>query len=138
MLNKLQHPLAGIIILSLFLLCMPLLWLQSYALNSGPEIGENATIVHIPQETSLGEIENILDRQSLIRSDIRFKLLALTLGAANSLKAGYYKIPAGSTPVDILRRLKEGDIVSHQLTVPEGYTVRQIGRELEKKFGYQQ
>lgn len=138
LLNKLQYPLAGIIILSLILLCLPLIWLQDYAVSPGPETGDNATIVYIPQKTSLGEIENILAGQSLIRSDVRFKLLALTLGSGGSLKAGHYKIPAGSTPVDILRRLEKGDIVSYQLTVPEGYTVRQIGRRLEQKFGYRQ
>ncbi|MFP3983569.1 MAG: endolytic transglycosylase MltG [Desulfurivibrionaceae bacterium] len=136
--SKLQYPLVGIIILTLILLCLPLLWLQDYAVSPGPDTGDNATIVHIPGATSLGEIENILAGQSLIRSDIRFKLLALMLGSAGSLKAGHYKIPAGSAPVDILRRLEKGDIVRYQLTVPEGYTVQQIGRKLEKKFGYRQ
>lgn len=137
MLNKIRLS-TGIIILALTALCLPLLWLQDYAVRQGPDPGEKMVSVNIPHGTSLGGIKDILIRESLVRNDIRFELLALMQGCANSLKAGHYSFIAGSTPLEILRSLEDGDIISHNLTIPEGYTIKQIGRLLEERFAYNQ
>ncbi len=137
MLSKIRF-ITGIVILSLTVLCIPRLWFQDYAVRPGPDSGAKAVAVHIPDGTPLGGIKNILAGQSLIRSDIRFELLALMLGCADSLKAGHYSVAAGSTPLEILGRLEEGDITSFRLTIPEGYTVKQIAGLLEERFAYKQ
>ncbi len=135
MLSKLRFFL-GVTVIILTFLCVPLLWLQDYAVSQGPEAGEGTVEIHIPRGTSLDGIEKILVGYSLIREDIRFQLTALLLGCADSLKAGRYAIAAGSTPLQILRILEDGDVVNYSYTIPEGYAVKQIGRLLEERFGY--
>lgn len=47
-------------------------------------------------------------------------------GRADDIQAGEYLLTPGMTPVDLLRKLETGDVIRYALTIPEGWTFRQM------------
>lgn len=113
----------GIGLLLLILLAAGV-WFGSYLLTPSPAAED--TIVFIPKGTSVRGIKTLLAREGLIKDDIRFLALARITGTAKRLRAGEYLIPAYQKPLQILRILEKGKVVQHQVTIPEGLTVRQV------------
>ncbi len=62
---------------------------------------------------------------------IRFELLARALGRAQDIKAGSYELVSAPTPLELLDRLTRGDVMQAELTVPEGWTFRQMRAALD-------
>jgi UPF0755 protein len=48
---------------------------------------------------------------------------------------GTYRFTRGERPIDILRRLVEGDVLKILVTIPEGFTARQIAGALARRAG---
>jgi UPF0755 protein len=115
----------------LFLLGFPvlwLLWIGSYALNPGPSSSRIEVI--IPARSSLAEIEKILAEHKVIRGDARFSMLALLTGSGKKLKAGEYVFEPGKRPLDVIDRLKKGDVLYRSVTIPEGLEMAKIAEIL--------
>jgi len=74
----------------------------------------------------LSSIANQLQKDELIDSVLAFKLLARVEGTANEIKAGEYLLNQGVTPKSLLDILVEGDVVLHQVTIPEGFRFREM------------
>ncbi len=74
-----------------------------------------------------------LGERGLIRSQKKFMFAAWLLGAYREIQAGEYAFSPSMTPLAIIRMLKSGAVREYVITVPEGYTVREIGALLEKK-----
>ena len=55
-----------------------------------------------------------------------FVLMARLSELDTKLKAGGYQIIQGDTPLKVLRRMAMGDVTSRQLTIVEGWNLRQI------------
>lgn len=98
-------------------------WLADYIRTPSPVATE--TLVYIPKGAGVEHIKTLLARQELIRDDIRFLILARLTGRAGKLKAGEYLIPPRLRPLEILRLLEKGAVVSHRVTIPEGKTIDQ-------------
>jgi UPF0755 protein len=60
-----------------------------------------------------------------------FVLLGRALDKAGSIKAGNYEIEAPITPLQLLRKITEGDYTQVAIVFPEGWTVRQMRRALD-------
>jgi len=77
----------------------------------------------------------MLRRRGLIRSERAFYWYALITGKASSIKAGVYHLTPHMPASEILARLQRGgaDIDERTVTIPEGYTVRQIAAVLQRK-----
>lgn len=61
----------------------------------------------------------------------RFELLARLLGTTQDIKAGYYRIAAPMSPLEILDKLERGDVVQSELVLVEGWTFAQFRAALE-------
>ncbi|MFP4306730.1 MAG: endolytic transglycosylase MltG [Desulfococcaceae bacterium] len=73
--------------------------------------------------------EGVLDRleaAGIVRDPLRFRLLARWHGFDRRIKAGEYRLSTAMTPLQLLRNLAEGRVVLIRLTIPEGFTLRQI------------
>jgi len=82
--------------------------------------------VNIRPNTGTREIANLLQREGIIR-DPRVFLVGLRVNNADSsLKAGEYEIKPGASMRDIMELLQSGRSVMYSLTVPEGWTVKQV------------
>jgi UPF0755 protein len=55
------------------------------------------------------------------------------MGYGRNIKAGEYRLNSAMTPLEVLDILRRGAIVTHTVTIPEGFTREQIGRLLEQK-----
>ena len=61
-----------------------------------------------------------------------FVLLGRTMDKAGSIKAGNYEMEAPVTPLQLLRRITEGDYAQAAVVIPEGWTFRQMRRALDE------
>lgn len=64
----------------------------------------------------------------LIQSPLRFKLYARLSGLHRQIKAGEYQLYGSMTPRQILATLVEGKVLLYRVTIPEGFTLRQIAQ----------
>ena len=72
-----------------------------------------------------------LAQKKLIRSSAFFKLYLKFSGKDTKLKAGSYRINPGQSTVQIARLFVDGKVNTIRITIPEGYTSRQIAAMLE-------
>jgi UPF0755 protein len=73
-----------------------------------------------------------LARKGFIRSALAFRLLARAEGFGSSLKVGTYRISPGMGSREILDELVSGRQALSRVTIPEGFTLSQIGGLLER------
>ncbi|MEI6845941.1 MAG: endolytic transglycosylase MltG, partial [Candidatus Firestonebacteria bacterium] len=85
----------------------------------------------VPKGYSASKISSLLKKESLIRSQIAFRALFYLRGGR--MKAGEYEISPAMLPWNIISMLKNGKVVKHSVTIPEGFTVRQIAKLLGEK-----
>lgn len=77
-----------------------------------------------------------LSAAGVIRNALRFRLSARDAGADGDLRAGEYELETGMTDDAVIARLKQGPEIRYvDVTVPEGFTVRQVAGRFAKKTG---
>ena len=89
------------------------------------ETGEDRTIV-IREGMHLKEISGILESEGLIKNSAVFVLLAKMKGYSRSIKAGEYILNPAMPPGKIMEMMTRGEVVSHTVTIPEGFSIEQI------------
>ena len=90
-----------------------------------------ATTVVIAEGSGVGSIADQLYRQGVLKHPTALRLLALLRGASSQLHAGEYVFPAHQSADAILRRLLIGGVAPYaRVTIPEGFTARQIAQRL--------
>jgi UPF0755 protein len=103
--------------------------IRAYLQSTPPASGEaNAapTIVYIKPKTGVQEIAQILQQAGVIRSAWAFLGLAYLQGSLRRLHSGEYEFRPNMTLLEILRKLEAGRVVTHQVTIPEGFTTDEI------------
>ncbi len=94
------------------------------------------TYVQIPKGTSARSAADILTRAHIINSSISFILIARLTNTQNNIQAGTYRfnIPIGIYTV--VYRLENGelDIAPIRITIPEGFTIRDMAPRIAKKI----
>ena len=90
-----------------------------------------AKLIIIESGSSLKKIARELLKHKLINSSRRFIILNRMLQSSNLLKAGEYRIKAAASPLQIISTLKQGRVFQRQVTIPEGFTLRQIEARLQ-------
>lgn len=86
----------------------------------------------VPAGQPLAVTAEALQRRQLIRSAIKFRMLARLEGYDRRIKAGEYTLKSSMSPRDILERMSKGLVRLHRLTIPEGLTLSQIAGQIEK------
>ncbi|MDQ6748868.1 MAG: endolytic transglycosylase MltG [Candidatus Dormibacteraeota bacterium] len=95
-------------------------------------VGQASASLVIPPGTSTAGVADILVQKGLIDSAIAFQAYVKLNGLA--IEAGQYDVPGGSSMADIVGLLSHNQSgTSVKITIPEGYTARQVGALLEKK-----
>jgi len=84
----------------------------------GPLLADADFIV--PRGATLAATAERLEDQGAIRSSDAFRLMARALGSGAPIKAGEFRIPAGSSPAAILRILQYGEPLQRLIVIPEG------------------
>lgn len=91
--------------------------------------------ISIPQGSSTETIANILKENELIGSVFTFRMMAKLNGFDSKFQYGDFSLSTGMGDEEIMKRLAtEGEKrATLKFTIPEGYTVEQIGKKLAKE-----
>lgn len=125
--------------LAILLLCLSvaLAWAwQDYQVFIAQPIvlSQEPVVIDIEKGSSFRSIIQLLDSQiGFQRPEIDklwFKVLARQQGLTNQLKAGEYELNVGMTPHEFLILLSSGKTLQHSITIPEGWTFKQIRQAL--------
>ncbi len=113
---------------------------------SGPGSGAGAALdaaaeptdsvrVDVPAGASALAIGNELRDAGLVRTPRGFALYVRLRGAQSDLKSGQYSIPSSAGWADILEQLRRGQVLTEAVTIPEGWTLREIAPRLAEVSG---
>jgi len=97
------------------------------ALAAGPRV------VDIPAQQGVLDIARRLRDAEVIPSAEAFVALGVVRGTARSLRAGEYEFPQGTTAVSALRMLESGKVRLHPVLHPEGATVAELARTIDRQ-----
>ena len=103
-------------------------YLVSPAAKGGPD-----RLFVVREGSTLKEVTFDLEKNEIIKGRVLFLYWARLMGYSSRIKAGEYRLNSGLPPLKLLNILSKGAILSHPVTVPEGFTVKQIATLLEKK-----
>jgi UPF0755 protein len=81
----------------------------------------------------LREITTDLQERDLIKNKTLFMFWARVMGYSRQIKAGEYALSPTMSPVEILEKLRKGMIMTHPVTIPEGFNLGQIAVLLSEK-----
>ena len=84
-------------------------------------------VITIREGMSLKEVAGTLDSKGIITNKYLFMLWTRLLGNSRKIKAGEYLLNSGMTPARIIEILTRGIIITYTVTVPEGFSIEQIG-----------
>lgn len=105
----------------------------NFYLNSQPSKETQKVSFTIRSGEGVRQITKELKDSKLIKHDLVLLVYLEFKGLADELKAGHYEIAKNSTPFEIVDTLTNGKVASVKITVPEGWTVEEIGNYLAQK-----
>ncbi len=109
-------------------------WYATTPPSGGPADGETVEIV-VPAGAGALAIGRQLRAEGLVRVPRLFALAARARGVEGSLKAGRYRVTGGMDWGEILDVIAAGEVVTFPLTVPEGFTVRELAPRVAEATG---
>lgn len=96
-------------------------------------ISDKGTIITINAGDSVSVIAGKLKKKDLVRSAKIMILYAKIMGSSRSFKVGHYRIYPGEKMTSIHDELIAGKQQLYAVTIPEGWTIKKIGKLLENK-----
>lgn len=87
--------------------------------------------ITIREGMSLKEIASTLESKGIITNKDLFILWTRLLGNSRKIKAGEYLLNSSMIPARIIEILTKGIIITYTVTVPEGFSIEQIGDVLD-------
>ena len=103
-------------------------WLKSSYQAASPVPVD--TVVMIERGSGISAISQQLFNDGLISDANVFKFGLKIFGDTRPLRAGEYKVPAGASPAEIARVLKESEQVTYRITVAEGLSSAEVVEQL--------
>ncbi|HEX2952685.1 MAG TPA: endolytic transglycosylase MltG [Bacillota bacterium] len=82
--------------------------------------------VEIPYASTAREVANQLEARGIIRSRTSFLWYLRLTGQAGSLRAGIYQFHPGYTFARIVKELESGTPLVYRITIPEGFTAKEV------------
>ena len=122
------------IILAMLLLILGVVsgWRYYTYYDLGPVDPGNDTVivVDIPAGSNARQIAVILKQENLIKQERYFLQYCRAEGLDSQLKAGPYAFSPGQTLDEIAQQIAAGQIATNRLTIPEGFSLDQIGARI--------
>jgi len=100
-------------------------WAFQHQLNQPMNLHETA-ILRIEPGDSLTAISNMLVRRGWVTHPYFVILAGRSKDLAGSIKTGEYELRPGLTPLQFLSLIVSGKVIQYSLTIPEGWTFKQI------------
>lgn len=92
----------------------------------------SASVVRVTIERGMraSEVAGLLEQKEIIRHAWSMRLLMRLSKTENRIQAGAYDLSPSASEYQILQKLVRGEVATVRITVPEGFTLRQIARTL--------
>jgi UPF0755 protein len=104
------------------------LWWQFQPLGRG-----SLRLVKVEPGMNARQIGQQLQRQGIIRRAWAFEWVVRVKGWSGRLQPGTYELRPSMSPLQIARLIAEGQVATSWVTIPEGYTVRQIAALMQER-----
>ena len=85
-----------------------------------------AVELSVPVGAGFSEVLDTLEDRGVVRRPGLFALYARLRGADREVRAGRYTLTEGGSWSGILRTLTRGEVMTMAMTIPEGFTLRQM------------
>lgn len=122
-----------IVVLSLALVAALAVW-QLLHRQLQPVDPDDARVIEVrlPDDGTASDVAALLSQHGLIRSERLFLAYCRQQGLDKQLQAGLYEFSRSMSLPQMAAQVAAGRVKSTTMTVPEGYTVKQIGEMLAK------
>lgn len=131
--TKAKTVLLGIIFFLLLLLGG---WFNSKQQYQPVDASDKTTIqLTVPEGSNAAQVASLLKDKDLIRSEKAFLKYCRHENLDARLKAGSFSLSRSMSVMEISSQLVTGQNAANSITIPEGYTVKEIGRLLQEKEG---
>ena len=91
--------------------------------------------VTIPAGASFNEVMDSLEARGLVRKPVLFRIYARLKGSDRQIRSGQYTFPRPSSWALLLRDLTEGRVLTHVMTIPEGFTLKEMAPRIASITG---
>jgi len=110
-------------------------WASIFWSTGGDPVAPNAPqiLVRVKDGSSLAGVAEQLQQRGIIRSALYMRLYADMSHSAGDIQAGVYLLSGRESAAQVLHALVSGDVATHRLTIPEGYTVSDIAFLLQRQ-----
>lgn len=106
----------------------------NHAVYTDRSLPAGETLLVIPRGATGSEVARLLGKQGIIGSPLAFNVLARQRGEQSAMKAGQFRFAAHQPAADVLSEIVSGGAqVAVWVTIPEGYTAREIAHELAER-----
>ncbi|MEA3241670.1 MAG: endolytic transglycosylase MltG [Pseudomonadota bacterium] len=121
-----------LLVIMTIIMAMAIAGLELYRFAHRPSV-RKTTILLVNPGDSLQKVSRQLEKSGLVSSARKFSLIVRIRGLANRIQAGEYEFQTGETPLDIIEQLITGQVKTYQITIPEGFTMEEIGDLLAER-----
>ena len=98
-----------------------------------PVAPEKPVTIEVESGDSLAAVAQRLAAEGVVRSPWSLRLLARLRGEGGRMQTGRYAFVERAGPAEILERLISGDVIQVRVTIPEGWTLREIAARLAEE-----
>ena len=103
-------------------------WVQSFI--STAVTPATPQVVNVEQGSSFSRISKQLEQAGVVSDARKFTLLARWRKSTGQIHVGEYLFDVSAKPDEVLERLVAGDIRKYQVTIPEGFNLKEIAERL--------
>lgn len=111
--------------ISIFPLLILLIFFYLFLPVSFPEKKE----IYIPKGFSRWQVAKLLKSERVIRSASLFYIISIL--SNKKIISGEYSFKSPVSLFEIITKIDKGMVISHRITIPEGFTAKEIARTLE-------
>jgi len=104
------------------------LWWQFQPVGQGP-----LRLIRVAPGMTARQIGQKLQQQGIVRQAWAFEWVVRLKGWSGRLQPGTYELRPSMSPSQIARLIAEGRVATSWVTIPEGFTVRQIAQLLQER-----
>lgn len=126
--SSVNRPLQWLALLAFAAIAVWLGWrlYEWHWLNEPIAALRNSVTFEVRQGAPLRAVARELEKEGLMKWPGAWLRYAKSDGLATRVQAGEYRLSPGTTPAMLIAQFVAGDVVLHSLTLPEGWSFRQV------------
>ena len=94
--------------------------------GADPALDADPVQLSVPSGASFAQVVDTLEARGFVRRPTLFTLFARWKGFDTQVRSGTYSLAPGTPWTELLDALTSGRVVTRELTIPEGWSLRQI------------